>query len=304
MNIRELPHKKITEMTVEEILTERKIYEDIVHNCKYETPKDIEDLFEAYTMLIWKHKQVGYVPMFYFDGIQEERDGGDNLSGAAHVILDTLRALARTPDLDCFFEEIHCTGDPVNGFRFGQVVWNDASTVDGIGPNAATYIKMFPAVFRQYELSRDSREGCFDTLEKVGNYAKKLFIGAAVEQAYLLMFNNRLQLIDTWLITDGTVNSVPVLPRAVVEHALDAHASSVVLVHNHPYGNILPSRDDIELTHVVEAACNVVGIHFLDHLVVAGNDFSSILRSQKGYNRNSPMTGKPDSSFYRNFYKE
>lgn len=135
MNIRDLPHKKITEMTVEEILTERKIYEDIVHNCKYETPKDIEDLFEAYTMLIWKHKQVGYVPMFYFDGIQEERDGGDNLSGAAHVILDTLRALARTPDLDCFFEEIHCTGDPVNGFRFGQVVWNDASTVDGIGPN-------------------------------------------------------------------------------------------------------------------------------------------------------------------------
>ena len=67
--------------------------------------------------------------------VQEERDGGDNLSGAAHVILDTLRALARTPDLDCFFEEIHCTGDPVNGFRFGQVVWNDASTVDGIGPN-------------------------------------------------------------------------------------------------------------------------------------------------------------------------
>lgn len=194
--------------------------------------------------------------------------------------------------------------------RFGTLAGVFDATVDelmsvgGIGENAATYIKMFPAVFRQYELSRDSREGCFDTLEKVGNHAKKLFIGAAVEQAYLLMFNNRLQLIDTWLITDGTVNSVPVLPRAVVEHALDAHASSVVLVHNHPYGNILPSRDDIELTHVVEAACNVVGIHFLDHLVVAGNDFSSILRSQKGYNRNSPMTGKPDSSFYRNFYKE
>lgn len=194
--------------------------------------------------------------------------------------------------------------------RFGSLAGvfdatvEDLTSVEGIGPNAAAYIKMFPAVFRRYELSRDSREGCFDTLEKVGNHAKKLFIGAAVEQAYLLMFNNRLQLIDTWLITGGSVNSVPVLPRAVVEHALDAHASSVVLVHNHPYGNVLPSRDDIELTHVVEAACNVVSIHFLDHLIVSGNEFISILRSQKGFNRNSPMTGKPDPSFYRKFYKE
>ena len=194
--------------------------------------------------------------------------------------------------------------------RFGSLVGVFDATVDelmsveGIGLNAATYIKMFPAVFRKYELSRDCRRGCFDTLEKVGNYAKKLFIGATVEQAYLLMFNNRLQLIDTWMITGGTVNSVPVLPRMVVEHALDVHASSVVLVHNHPYGNILASGEDIQITHIVEAACSVVGINFLDHLIVSGNDFSSILRSQKGYNRNSPMTGKPDPAFYRKFYKE
>lgn len=194
--------------------------------------------------------------------------------------------------------------------RFGSLAGvfdatvEELMSVDGIGSNAATYIKMFPAVFRRYELSRDYKRNCFDTLEKVGNYAKKLFIGATVEQAYLLMFNNRLQLIGTWQISDGTVNSAPILPRMVVEHALDAHASSVVLTHNHPYGSILASREDIEITHIVESACTLVGVNFLDHLIVAGNDFCSILRSQKGYNRASPLTGKPDSSFYRNFYKE
>ena len=161
---------------------------------------------------------------------------------------------------------------------------------------------MFPAVFREYELSRDCRDECFDTLEKVGNYAKNFFIGATVEQAYLILFNNRLQVIDTCLFATGTVNNALILPRLVVERALAARASSVVMAHNHPYGNAIATRDDIEVTHLVESACNMIGVHFLDHLVVAGNDFISILRSQKGLNRNSPMTGKPDPSFYRNFY--
>lgn len=95
MNIRDIKRKKITEMTTDEILAERKFYEDVIANCKYEKPQDIADLFEAYTMLIWKHKQVGRVYDFYFDGLKEERDGGDNLEGSDHVVLDTLRALAR-----------------------------------------------------------------------------------------------------------------------------------------------------------------------------------------------------------------
>ena len=72
MNIRDIKRKKITEMTTDEILAERKFYEDVIANCKYEKPQDIADLFEAYTMLIWKHKQVGRVYDFYFDGLKEE----------------------------------------------------------------------------------------------------------------------------------------------------------------------------------------------------------------------------------------
>lgn len=127
--------KKITEMTTEEILAERAMYEDVIRNCKYEKPQDIADLFEAYTMLIWKHKQIGYVHAFYYDNLKEERDGGANLAGSEHVVWDTLCALARFPDLDCVFVDIHCTGNPKDGFRFGQVVYNEACAKGGIGPN-------------------------------------------------------------------------------------------------------------------------------------------------------------------------
>ena len=192
--------------------------------------------------------------------------------------------------------------------RFGSLAGvldasiEELTSVKGIGKSAAIHLKTYPAVFRQYELSRDNKSACYDTLAKIGDYAKKLFIGATVEQAYLIMFNNRLQILDTKLLATGTINRAVVLPRMVVDSALAVHAACVVLVHNHPYGNALPTRDDIGLTHVVESACGLVDIQFLDHLVVAGNEFVSILRSQKGFSRNSPKTGKPDEDFYRHFY--
>ena len=127
--------KNITEMTTDEILAERAMYEEVVKNCKYEKPQEIADLFQAYTMLIWKHKQVGRVYDFYFDGLEEERDGGANLSGSEHVVYDTLLALARVPNLDCVFVDIHCTGSKEEGYRFGQVVYNLGSAKGGIGPN-------------------------------------------------------------------------------------------------------------------------------------------------------------------------
>ena len=154
-----MTRKKITEMTTDEILAERAQYEEAVRRCRYEKPEDISALFEAYTMLIWKHKQVGRVFDFYYDGLKEERDGGDNLEGAEHVVQDTLCALARTPDLDVVFEEIHCVGDAENGFRFGQVVWNNASTVDGVGPNG-------PGAGLAYE-PREDLEMCECWIEKV-----------------------------------------------------------------------------------------------------------------------------------------
>lgn len=126
-------NKPITEMTVDEILAEREVYLDVVRGCKYQEPQEIADLFEAYTMLIWKHKQVGLVYDFYFDGLKEERDGGANLEGSDHVVWDTLRTLAQFPDLNVEFVDIHCVKDK-DGFRFGQVVYNTGCGKGGVGP--------------------------------------------------------------------------------------------------------------------------------------------------------------------------
>ena len=175
--------------------------------------------------------------------------------------------------------------------------------VEGITKNMAAGIKLFPAVFSRYDMDKRAPCFCFDTLDKVGDYVRSLFVGVTVEQVYMLSFDNRLKLLDCAKLTQGSVNSAPISPRQVTERAYDQHASSVVLVHNHPNGTVLPSKEDIKLTDTMETACGLVGITLLEHLVVAGYDYFPIMRSQKGISRLSPITKLPDEEFYRKYYE-
>ena len=175
-------------------------------------------------------------------------------------------------------------------------------TVDGIKENAAIYLKMFTSVFRVYEQSENQQNICYDTLEKIVKYAKTQFVGLTHERVYAMLLNNSLQILDCFMVSEGTVNSAPVVPRIIMQKALRLEASSLVLMHNHPKGIAVASPDDLRMTRVMEQACNVMGIYFLDHLIIAGDDYASVFRKSKGYDRPSPVTGAMDSNFFRAFY--
>ena len=175
-------------------------------------------------------------------------------------------------------------------------------TVDGIKENAAIYLKMFTSVFRVYEQSENQQNICYDTLEKIVKYAKTQFVGLTHERVYAMLLNNSLQILDCFMVSEGTVNSAPVVPRIIMQKALRLEASSLVLMHNHPKGIAVASPDDLRMTRIMEQACNVLGIYFLDHLIIAGDDYTSVFRKSKGYDRPSPVTGAMDSNFFRAFY--
>ncbi len=118
-------------MNVDKIVSERKRLEYIVDNCKFETAEQVCELFEAYTHLIWKYKQVGRIYDFYYDDMIIHREGGNDLIGIDKVVQDTLACLAAFPDMEFKFYGIHGVGNPEDGFRFGQAV-HFAGTNTGI----------------------------------------------------------------------------------------------------------------------------------------------------------------------------
>ncbi len=84
--------------------------------------------------------------------------------------------------------------------------------------------------------------------------------------ALFLSSNNRL--LSDMILSRGTVNEMAVFPREVLKHAIRADATALILVHNHPSGNPLPSESDIHVTLDIRAICEVAGISLHDHLIV------------------------------------
>ena len=156
--------------------------------------------------------------------------------------------------------------------------------VDGIGENAAIFLKLLPAVTRYYSVDRSKRSGTFlQTTEACGQYLLGFFEGQVNEIVYLLCLDSKCKPLICQKVGEGSVNSAGVSIRRVVEVALAANATSVVMAHNHPGGIALPSHEDILTTRRVAAALEAVDIRLADHLVMADGDFTSMLQS--GYYR-------------------
>lgn len=95
------------------------------------------------------------------------------------------------------------------------------------------------------------------------------------EQFRILFLNKKNILISDELQETGTVDQTPVYPREIVKRALHLEASAIILVHNHPSGDVQPSKADISLTKQIIQALETVSITVHDHLIVSAKNHYS-----------------------------
>lgn len=84
-----------------------------------------------------------------------------------------------------------------------------------------------------------------------------------------------------YVATIGLANKTLVHPREVFSEAIKRNAMSVILAHNHPSGNIIPSEDDRRATHTLVDAGKIIGIKVLDHLVFSSKEYYSFQEHQE-----------------------
>ena len=96
------------------------------------------------------------------------------------------------------------------------------------------------------------------------------------EHFVALFLNARNQVICREDVSVGSLNASLVHPREVFAPAVGSAAASVILAHNHPSGDVTPSREDIELTRRMVQAGEIMGIEVLDHIIVTSNQFLSL----------------------------
>jgi len=87
-------------------------------------------------------------------------------------------------------------------------------------------------------------------------------------EKFIVLYLNAQNGIISILRSDGTVNQAVVYPREVIRHALLVGSSSIILVHNHPSGNMRPSEADIRLTKVIREISTLLEIIVHDHIII------------------------------------
>ena len=96
------------------------------------------------------------------------------------------------------------------------------------------------------------------------------------EHFVAIFLNARNQVIKTDTISIGSLNASLVHPRELYAPAVGISAASVILAHNHPSGDVTPSKEDISLTKRMVQAGQIMGIEVVDHLIVASDKFLSM----------------------------
>ena len=145
----------------------------------------------------------------------------------------------------------------------------------GIGPVAACRILAAFELATRLLLDQDDEaiiiktpNDVYQLLKEINKYKKEYFIG--------LYLNARNQLIHQETVAIGSLSANIIHPREVFEPAIKYHAASVVVVHNHPSGNLKPSKEDLEITKRLISSGELLGIKVVDHLIIAGKEFYSL----------------------------
>lgn len=173
--------------------------------------------------------------------------------------------------------------------HFGSLTAVFEATVDqlqkvpGISKNTAAFLTLIPQAGRYYQIKRAEPGDILHTIEQCGRYLVPYFYGRENETVFLLCLDAKCKVLGCKMVGEGSVNSASIPIRRVVEIALNTNATTVILAHNHPSGLAFPSADDIQTTLRVAKAMEAVEITLADHIVVADNDFVSMMQS--GYYR-------------------
>ena len=91
------------------------------------------------------------------------------------------------------------------------------------------------------------------------------------EEFKILLLNNKNAVLGIADISKGGVNGTIVDPRIVLQTALKAHASGIILCHNHPSSNPTPSEADVNITKKLADAGKLMDISTLDHIILCGD---------------------------------
>ena len=157
----------------------------------------------------------------------------------------------------------------------GTLSRQELEKYNGIGPAKAVAIQAAMELGKRLLLETKGPKAKFTSSADAHDYFRVKMSDMPHEECHLLLLNVKNQFMGHHVVSRGGISESSVDVRLVLRHALIAGAPNLILAHNHPSGNPMPSRQDDDLTMRLQKACQTMGLRLLDHIIIGDDSYYS-----------------------------
>ncbi|PIX16496.1 MAG: hypothetical protein COZ72_00815, partial [Elusimicrobia bacterium CG_4_8_14_3_um_filter_50_9] len=172
------------------------------------------------------------------------------------------------------------------GDRFLDITANDLVGIPGIGKAKALQIVSAVALVKRFYEELTPSDNIISSAQKAVSLISDIR-GKKKEYLICLYLNARNALLKKEVVSIGTLDRTIVHPREIFGPAVELSAAGIILIHNHPSGDIAQSKNDIEIVNRILHAGNIMGVNVIDFIVVSANDMNSLFSNIQSPRQNT-----------------
>lgn len=161
----------------------------------------------------------------------------------------------------------------------GKMTARELMEYNGVGEAKAITILAACELGKRRQREHPEERPDLGTATRIYNYMHPTMQDLDVEEFWLLLLNQNYRLIKKTRISHGGITEVSVDVRIIMKEAVLANATIMAVCHNHPSGSLRPSRHDEAITTALQKACELMRIHFMDHVIITDGSYFSFHES-------------------------
>ncbi len=167
------------------------------------------------------------------------------------------------------------SGNSLN--TLSQMSLNHLSQIKGIGQAKAVSLMTAFEIGKRIQAEKVEERLQILSSNDVVDYMQNKIAYLEHEEFWTIYLNQANRILNTCQISKGGISSAEVDTRIIMQQAVLCKATQIVLCHNHPSGNVRPSRTDIQLTERIQKAARVMDITVVDHIIVHRRKYYSFV---------------------------
>ncbi len=144
-----------------------------------------------------------------------------------------------------------------------------------ISPSSAILLKLIPVLSMSCALYKND-DIKFNSSENAKNFFYTLLRNGSVEKAVVMALNKDFRIIDKYVISSDNTDKIDISFKKVYEFAKNYHAVYIIVAHNHPKGDVVPSENDIIATIKIKDALSLIDVQLVDHIIIGADSALSM----------------------------